>query len=254
MSTFSGLNTAYSGLVAARAGLDAVGQNIANANTSGYTRQRVTTSAIGPLAQTGLFSGGARPGQGVSVDGIARLGDGFLDAQVRASAAVSGYWSARADGMSDLESTLHEPGANGLSAQLQGFWAGWQDVSNHTGEPASAGVLLQQAGALGSQIAQGYQDVDTQWSQIRGKADQMTSDLNAAASRVADLNGRIRSTLAAGGSVNELLDQRSALTARVANLVGGTVRELGDGTAEVLVGGNAIVSGDTSRPLKVVGA
>ena len=166
MSTFSGLNTAYTGLVAARAGLDVVGQNITNATTEGYTRQRVATSSVGITAQTGLFSTGARVGQGVSVDSIARLGDLHLDAQVRTSAAAAGYQAVRANALSALETSLQEPGTNGLSTQFQEFWAAWQDLSNRPGEPASVGALLSHAGVLASHVASGHQQVDNQWAQF----------------------------------------------------------------------------------------
>jgi flagellar hook-associated protein 1 FlgK len=82
----------------------------------------------------------------------------------------------------------------------------------------------------------------------------MAAELNDAGAQVAALNGQIRSTLAAGGSVNELLDKRTILTTTIAALTGGTVRELPDGTAEVLVGGNALVSGDTFRAVTVTGS
>ena len=254
MSTFGGLNTAYTGLVAARQGLDVVGQNIANANTDGYTRQRVSTSAVGPTIRAGLFTGGVRSGQGVSVDGIARLGSAQLDAQVRSSAASGGYSAVRANALSALENSLNEPGESGLSAQLQEFWAGWQDLSNHTDEPAPAALLLATAGALTIQIAQGYQAVTAQWSDVRSDVDGMVAELNGAASLVAKLNSRIRSTLASGGSANELLDQRNTLSETIAALTGATVRELSDGTVDVLIGGNALVSGDTVQLLKVSGA
>ncbi|WP_167138795.1 flagellar hook-associated protein FlgK [Diaminobutyricimonas sp. TR449] len=253
MSTFSGLNTAYTGLVAARKGLDVVGQNIANATTDGYTRQRVTTSSIGAPARVGMFTTPITVGQGVTVDGIARLGDVFLDARVRSSAASSGYWAARANVMTSLESTLREPGENGLSAQLQEFWAGWQDVANKAGDPAPAGVLLEEAGVLVSRISAGYREVEGLWTHVRSEVDGMVAELNDAAAQVADLNARIRSTLQAGGNVNELLDKRSTLTTTIASLAGGTARELEDGTVEVLIGGNAIVSGDIFRPVKAVG-
>ena len=110
MSTFSGLNTAYTGLVAAKAGLDVVGQNLVNANTQGYTRQRVTTSGVPALSSAGLFSGGVRPGQGVTVDGIQRLDDAALDARVRTTTALSGYTGTRADALATLEQSLNERG------------------------------------------------------------------------------------------------------------------------------------------------
>src|SRR5690554_2111332 len=254
MSTFSGLNTAYTALTAARKGLDVVGQNIANANTEGYTRQRVTTSSVGSVAQVGPLAAPLQVGQGVSVDGIARLGNIFLDARVRDSAATSGYWAVRANTLASLEVSLQEPGENGISTRLQESWAGWQDLANRPGEPAPAGIILEKAGVLTSQIAGGYKAVDNQWTQLRSELDGMASELNDAASQVADLNGRIRAAKASGSSINELLDHRNLLTTTIAALSGGTVRHLDDGTAEVLIGGNAIVSGDTFRPVTVVGS
>lgn len=254
MSTFSGLNTAYTALTAARRGLDVVGQNIANATTEGYTRQRVTTSSVGAVAQVGPLSAPLQVGQGVSVDGIARLGNIFLDTRVRDSAATSGYWAVRANTMSSLEASLQEPGKNGLSAQMQQFWAGWQDLANRPGESAPAGILLEKAGVLTSQIASGYQAVDTQWTQLRSELTGMATELNDAASQVADLNGQIRAAKASGSSINELLDHRNLLTTTISALSGATVRHLDDGTAEVLIAGNAIVSGDTFRPIAVLGS
>ncbi|WP_374008920.1 flagellar hook-associated protein FlgK [Leifsonia sp. LS-T14] len=254
MSTFSGLNTAYTGLVAAKAGLDVVGQNLVNANTQGYTRQRVSTSGVPALNATGLFTGGVRPGQGVSVDGIQRLDDAAIDARVRSTTALSGYTNARADALASLEASLNEPGTNGLSAQLQKFWSAWGDVANQAGEQAPAGVLLGQAGSLVTQLQSGYRAVDDQWSALRTSVDGMVADLNTAATAVADLNGRIRSALASGQSANELMDRRDLLTTSIAKLAGGAVRPNEDGTVDVLVGGNALVSGTIVNAVKAAGA
>lgn len=254
MSTFSGLNTAYSGLVAARYGLDVTGQNITNSNTPGYTRQRLLTSALGGVASAGTFSGGIRVGQGVGIDGVARMGNDHLDAQVRFTAGTSGYSAVRADAMKALETSLHEPGKNGLSADLQGLWAAWSELSGSVGEVAPSGLLLGQAKQVASHIASNYQAVDKQWSDVRDTVTIAVAELNQAAADVAELNGRIRSTLIAGGNVNELLDQRATLTTTIAALTGGTVRPLADGTVDVLVGGNALVSGTTVHTLGVAGS
>jgi flagellar hook-associated protein 1 FlgK len=255
VSTFSGLNTAFTGLNAARQGLDVVGQNIANSGTTGYTRQRVSTAAAGSLTQIGpLVLSNAQVGQGVTVDGIARLGDVILDGRVRSSGATSGNLAVRSNALSSVEASLNEPSTTGISAQLNAFWSAWGDVSNRPGDEAPAGVLLQKATQLAGQIATGYSAVDSTWTDVRTKLDGMAAELNDAGTRVAALNGAIRDTLATGGSVNEMLDQRSALTSSIAALTGGTVRTLPDGTAEVLVGGNALVSGDVFRSVTVTGS
>ncbi|WP_104164725.1 flagellar hook-associated protein FlgK [Cryobacterium sp. N22] len=253
MSTFGGLNTAYTGLIAARAGLDVVGQNIANVNTEGYTRQRVTTSSTNAAARAGLVAWGATPGTGVSVDGIARLGSATLDAKVRATAATAGYTAVRANALGSVENSLKEPGVNGLSHQLQEFWAAWQELSNGTDAAASGGLLLGEAGQLTAQINTGYRAVTDEWAAVRTSADALVTEVNGAAKQVAELNGVIRQTLASGGSANELIDKRDGLTATIAAITGASVRPQANGTVDVLIGGNPLVSGTDVRVLTVSG-
>ncbi len=251
MSTFSGLNTALSGLNAARTGLNVVGANLTNVNTSGYTRQRVEQSSIGAPANGSLYSTGVKPGQGVTVTSIARLGDSFLDARVRTAFASAGYTNVRADAISDIQSRMQEPGTGAISGQLQSFWAAWQDVSNHPGEAGPAATLLQGAAALAQSISDGYRGLETQWSQTRSQADLLASDVNDTASQVAALNKQIRSSAATGAPSSALIDQRNTLTARLSQLVGGTVRDLPDGGNEILLGGNVLVSGNQVNTVKL---
>jgi flagellar hook-associated protein 1 FlgK len=253
MSTFSGLNTAASGLAAARRGMDVVGQNIANQKTEGYTRQRVTTSAVAAIAQTGRFSVGALPGHGVSIDGVARLGDALLDARVRDALGASGYWSTRAVAATTVEASLAEPTANGLAARLSKFWSGWQDLANTPDSGAAASSILESAKELASHIAGGYRNVATQWSNARDSADRTVSQVNATADQIAVLNGEIRDALASGRSANELMDQRSVLAQNVARMSGAAATIESDGTMTVRLGGNALVSGSDSRQLVLTG-
>jgi flagellar hook-associated protein 1 len=255
VSTFGSLATAYSGLSAARAGLDVTGQNLANAGTTGYTRQRITQTAIPAAAQTGLlWSTTATAGQGVSVDGIARLANMTVDAQVRATGAASAYSDARAAGLSQLETGLNEPGDDGLSTKLDAFWSSWSDLANSPDQTAPASVVLSDAATVAATLKTGSQAVDTQWMSTRKTLADQVQTLNSTAQQVADLNARIRTTLASGSSANELMDQRDQLTEQLAGLAGGTVRDNGDGTVDVVVDGNALVSGTSARTITLSGA
>ncbi len=140
MSTFGALNTAYRGLTAAQQGMNVAGQNIANAATEGYTRQRVQQSALAAPAQ-GLFgSGRPESGNGVSVDGIARLGSSFLDAGSPLGGRPGRLRQRPCPrALQGIEGILQEPGDNGISAALQGFWSAWQGAANQPGEPGPAG-------------------------------------------------------------------------------------------------------------------
>jgi flagellar hook-associated protein 1 FlgK len=254
MSTFGALNTAYRGLTAAQQGMNVAGQNIANAATEGYTRQRVEQSSLSAPSR-GLFSGGLlEPGQGVSVDAIARLGNTFLDGSVRSAGAQAGYASVRSSTLQGIEGVLQEPGENGISAALQGFWSAWQAAANQPSEDGPKGLLLNAANSVTDKISSAYQALDAQWTSVRAQASDNVTAVNAAAAQVASYNTTIRSTLAAGGSANELIDARAKLTDQIASLVGGTVREQPDGTVDVLVGGNALVTGGSVRALALSGS
>ena len=253
MSTFSGLNTAMTGLNAARLAMETAGNNLANVGTKGYTRQRADFVSVGSLAHTGLLTSRNGVGQGVALTGIARLSDAHLEARVRGTLAFASQSDVRAEGLSNLEGVLREPGENGLSALLNDFWAGWEDVASQPGATSPASVLLERAKAVADRIAVSHTEISTQWGAQRQSLDTMASEVNAAATAISDLNGQIRSSLAAGGTPNALLDQRALLSDRIAELTGATVRESPDGTIDVLIGGNALVSGDTVRPVEVTG-
>ncbi|WP_346960057.1 flagellar hook-associated protein FlgK [uncultured Arthrobacter sp.] len=254
MSTFGALNTAYRGLTAAQQGMNVAGQNIANAATEGYTRQRVQQSAIAAPAP-GMFSSGvAQTGQGVSVDAIARLGSSVLDAGVRTASAQAGYAGIRSNALQGIEGILQEPGDNGISASLQSFWSAWQGAANQPDEDGPKGLLLNAATSLTEKISSAYQSLQGQWSSVRAQAADAVDTVNAAAKQVAAYNATIRSTLAAGGSANELIDARAKLTETISRLAGGTVREQTDGTVDVHIGGNALVMGTSVRALELSGS
>lgn len=244
MSTFGGLTTSFSALTAARTAIEVAGQNIANVKTDGYTRQRAELVATPALGSIGLLAP-PRPGvgQGVTVGGVSRLADELANLQVRAGSAGAGYHSARAAALSELEARFAEPGDASMSTALQAFWTSWQDLSNSTGEAASAAVVLERARVLADRIAAGSTETSAQWSALRGDATTMVAEVNQTAERVADLNDAIRRTGLAGGNVNELLDERDRLTARLAELAGGEVHARDDGTVDVLIAGNPLVSG-----------
>jgi flagellar hook-associated protein 1 FlgK len=253
VSTFSGLGTALSSLIAQRQALEVSGQNIANANTVGYTRQRASISSLPAASVASMFSTTNGPGQGTRVTGIERLGDVFIDARVRSETAGSAYLSARASAYTTLEQSVGEPSTTGLSTQLSGLWAAFQDVANTPNKDSARAVLLETANAVVDRIGTLYASADTQWTQARTTTVALVDQVNTTASNVADLNTRILAITNTGGSANELMDQRDQLVTQLSGLVGATARVRDNGTIDVLVAGNALVSGATTKALVVAG-
>ena len=252
-STFSGLGTALSSLIAQRQALTVAGQNIANSNTVGYTRQRVDMAAVPGSQVPSMFSTSDGSGMGVQVTGVSRLSDQFLDAQVRTATGTASYLAARADAYTTLETSLGEPSTTGLSAQLSTVWADWHDVANSPDDAAARTVLLDDSRQLTGTLHARYGDLQTQWQQARSTTGTLVDQANTLAADVADLNTRILDITNSGGTANELADQRDQLVTQLSGLVGATARQRPDGTLDVVVGGNMLVSGAHARTLAVTG-
>ena len=252
MSSFSGLTTALSGIVAQRYGLDTTGANVANANTPGYSRQRVTMEPTNPATTgTALFSRWDGPGTGVRVTDIQRVTDQLVTARVRQERSTAEFMSVDSAVWSRLEGALGEPGDTGLTTRLSSFWASFQDLSNNPDSTAARTQVLQAAAGVTDSLGQLATGVAQAWTDLRGGLELLVQEVNATSASVADLNRSIRDASAAGTTPNELLDQRDVLVQRLSELTGGTVRAGELGTVDVFVGGTAIVRGTRVTALSV---
>ena len=256
MSSFSILNTAFRGMSAAQAGIDVTGQNVANVNTPGYTRQRVQQSATAPLTEMGLgrLSQSARSGQGVTIDGVARLGNLFLESRVRQTASADGYASVRAAAFTAVEDIHGEPSDTGLSAALQSFWGAWQDAANSPGNAAPRRVWVAEPCVVVDRNVDGSARVEAAWRQARTSAGSLVAEINTVADKIAALNTRILDASGQNGSANELVDQRNQLAADLARLAGAQTSTNPDGTVNVLLGGNLLVDGHHVNEVRLVGS
>lgn len=254
MSTFSGLSTALTSLNSQRIAMEVSGQNIANANTVGYTRQRADMNSISSGQTATLFAQGSKIGSGVSVTGVSRLGDIFLDARVRATTSSASYLGARADVYERLETAVSEPSDTGLAQALSDMWTAWQDVAKAPQTLATKQVVLEQSKHVASSLSAGYSAIETQWDQVRTEVVARVAEVNSLAEGIANLNSQIRQITVSDGNANELIDQRNVMITSLSALAGATVRLQDNGMADVYVGGNPLVTADHAQKLSVVGS
>jgi flagellar hook-associated protein 1 FlgK len=252
VSDFAAIQTALSGLLAHRRALEVIGHNVANAATEGYSRRRVDFTAAAGGTVPALFAKPRGVGNGVDIAGITRVRDGLLEARVRAEVATRARLEAQVDVYDRIEMALPEPSDTGLAVQLGDYWAAWHDVANQPQELASRAALLEQGKTLTTAINRAGAQIENSRSDVVAQLQATVADANALAARIADLNGGIRSAVAAGLQPDDLLDQRDVLVEQLAGLVGGTAREGDDGMVDVFVGGSAFVRGDRSLSLEVV--
>ncbi|UOY03907.1 flagellar hook-associated protein FlgK [Blastococcus sp. PRF04-17] len=253
MSTFSALNAATTALWAQRRALDVTGQNIANVNTEGYSRQRVDLKAIGGSAVPAFFSTSPGIGAGVNADAVSRIRDAFLEGRGHVEHANSARLVAETEAYDLVEQSFREPGDTGIQSLLSDMWKGWQDVANNPKEPAARGQVLQQLETLVGGIHFSQASLGAQWGQTRENLEVLVKDVNAAATTIAQLNKAIRGATQSGLPANDLADQRDLLVMKLADQIGATTRPGEDGMVDVIVGGMSLVSGTAASQFAVQG-
>lgn len=253
MGSFSGIYISLSSLYAQRQALDTTGQNIANANTEGYSRQRVSMSSIGGLVVPAMHARTSATGLGVRIDGVERLRDMFLEARGQRESGTLARMSVAQEALGRVELVLAEPSETSIGAQLAEFWSGWDDVANRPDDIAAKAQVVERATTLATGLNQTVQQLDALSADALAQLDALTKEVNAVASRVAELNGTIQSAVKGGFSPNDLFDQRDLLVNKLAELVGGSTRAGADGMVDVFVAGTALVRGRTAETLGVTG-
>ncbi len=252
MSSFSALGLGLSGLEAQQVGLDTVGQNVANANTPGYSAERVNLSAVGVLQHLGLDqSPNAQPGSGVQVVSITQLSNAYLQQRSYTEQGSQGLLSAQQAGLQAVQQNFQEPSTNGLSGVLTQFWQSWSTLANNPADVPTRATLVQQASNLTSQLNQ----VSGSLAQLSQQTVQNVSltlkQVNQDAKQIAALNQQIVGQAAGGKTVNALVDQRNQLVSQLSNQLGVNVGYNSNGTINVTSGGENLVSGISYQQLSV---
>ncbi|QBI18931.1 flagellar hook-associated protein FlgK [Egibacter rhizosphaerae] len=228
--SFNGLHTALSGIRAGQNGLDTASNNISNANTDGYTRQRVELSQTSTIQRRGV-----NVGQGVQVDGIHRLREDFLDTRARATGAEFSHQDTRASLLQRTEELFAEPD-HGLSETMGELWDAFEDLGNEPDDLATreqvVGALETLAGRFNG-IAQGLDQLE---SDTHVRLDGAVDDANELLGRLDELNDEI--SAAGGRQVNALRDERDLVLDDLSNLVGVDVQvaEENEDVVEVSIG------------------
>jgi flagellar hook-associated protein 1 FlgK len=251
LSDFSGLRIALSSLYAQQKALQVTGQNIANVNTDGYSRQRVEMTADSGPVTPAIESRYPGPGMGVMTGDTTRLRDQFLELRGYQEHAVDAGLKQSQSVLSRVELAFDEPSDDGLSKLISGFLAGFDDVANNPDDNAARAQLVEQGKTLTAAFAQLDAALATQRSSAIGELSSLVGEVNTEAAQIADLNQSITSAINGGFSPNELMDQRDKLVAQLAGQVGVTIQNGDHGQVDVFIGGTALVRGTQASPLKV---
>jgi flagellar hook-associated protein 1 FlgK len=246
MSIGSILSVARTALNYQQAVIQTAGHNIANAETEGYSRQRVDAQASTPQ----FFTYGTI-GTGVAIDDVRRMRDALLDVSYRREASGFGSASLREELLSSVEEVLGEPSTDGLAAGMDAFWSSWSELSSQPTSTAARSVVQQSARNVVT-LLNGY---DTRLGDLRAQTqirlDNAVTQLNGLTRSIADLNGRIVAAEVGGKEAGDLRDQRDLAIDKLSEL--GDVRVLpqADGSVNVVLGTSTVVDGIHNKELRL---
>ncbi|RON12546.1 flagellar hook-associated protein FlgK [Pseudomonas frederiksbergensis] len=240
------LNIGMSGLSSSQTALMTTGNNIANADTSGYSRQQTVQ---GTKASNQF--GNVYIGTGTTLADVRRVYNSYLDAQLQTTTSLNSDSAAYAGQISPLDALLSDSGT-GLNGALTKFFASVQNVNAKPGDDASRQLLLSDAQALSNRFNSISSQLTTQNANINGNLADMADQVNKLAATVAQLNQKISEVSNAGGQPNDLLDARNETVRQLSTFTGAQVIER-DGNLDIYLGsGQPLVMGSTASKLEVV--
>jgi len=233
MGLMSALNIAVSGLRTTQAGMGLVSQNIANADTAGYTRRRMSTIEV--------VSGGQA--SGVRAGNVQRMLDVIAQKQLFLENAGAGYTSMLSRYAVEVDRLFGQPGTSGsLDAAVNNFTQSLQQLLSDPGIHARRAAVLDSAGVLASRISSISNSIQALRSDAETRIASAVERANGLLEGIADLNAKILSNTSAPSPA--LLDERDRMIGELSKLMDVQVTNNPNGSVTLATtGGMALFSG-----------
>ncbi len=243
------LGVSVTGLRLSQAALSTVGHNIANANTEGYSRQRVQ-----PVTNPATLYSGSYIGNGVNVDSVQRIVNNFVTDQLRTDNTLLSDLDVYFEHVEQLDNLLSDQ-STGLSGSLNTFFAAMQNGADDPTSIPARQLIISEADNLADRFNSIYGRLTTIEKSVRDGMSVAVSHINALATNIAQLNVKISDAYGVGNSAspNDLLDQREQALKELASLVPVQVFDQGRGQLNVVIGtGQSLIIGPDARQLSLI--
>lgn len=213
MSVLNVLQAGKSGMNSAKAGIATSGHNISNANTEGFSRQRVQTTA--EVSEQMAGRGGPYIGQGSKMTSINRVNDQYLEKQLREGGKDLAHFEEKQIFLGQVEDVFNEMNGDGLNRIVARFFNDFRKLSNEPGSEAIRQSLRESSQAM----VNDFKRVRTELIQIRdhvdSRLDGSVQELNQMAEQLKELNIRIQQAEIQKQNANDLQDQRDLLVSKM---------------------------------------
>lgn len=253
-STFSGIELGKRSIMAHTDAISTAGHNISNANTEGYSRQRVQLKEFDPLYRPDL----ERPeragmiGQGIDVQSITRIRDEMLDQRITAQQNQESYWDTRSKYYTMIEQIYNEPDEVSIRSNMDKFWESWQELSINPESQAARQAVVTRGESLSDSIKSKWENLMGVGSLINSDIDSTVKQINSYANQIAAVNSEIVRSRGVGDNPNDLLDRRDLLVDKLSKLANITTDRRDPDEFMVHLDGKVLVQGGVARNFDLV--
>ena len=241
------LSTGSRALLANQMALQTAGNNIANVNTPGYSRQKVIMNTV-----EGQFTGAGYIGNGVTIETIQRNFSDFLTRQATLAGSTQSADSKRFEMLKQIEG-IFESGSGGLGAAISDMLNAFSDVATAPTDLTARTVVLTRMDETAARMRASSQRLDDLVLNISQELEQKTTAINSLTKNIAAVNGEIVRSTGNGQTPNDLLDQREQLIRELNQYVQTTSIPADDGSVGLVIAGSqSIVLGSSFTPVSIV--
>jgi flagellar hook-associated protein 1 len=244
--SFYGLSLVGKSLDAYSYAENVVSDDIANVNTPGASQQQVIFNEVAPVSgsPTAAEHTKGTSGDGVEVEEVQRIHSDSYDSLFRGANSSQNYFTTESQVLTSLQSTLGDP-SSGVATQYAAFQTAVNQLVNSpsVGQPNSiSNNLLTQAQSLAQSLNSASSAITTQQNQVMQQGQVMVTTVNGLLDQMAQLNGEIRASTAAGDTANTYSDQRDQIIDELSQYLSVNSSIQADGSTLVSVNGQALVN------------
>lgn len=248
--SLQGIQLASQAVRAHQRALELTGQNIANANTVGYSRQTTVLRSVGPADTAGNGTIGG-VGGGVDATLAVRSHAAWLDRSADSLRAQVGGSDVKSQLATRVEELSGEPGTSGLQATMDRFFTAYQAVADNPNDISLRSAAIRSAGEVADRFAQQIGDLELVRQDTLAAAQGNVDTVNSLTKQVASLSAQIGSLQSTGQPASELLDQRDQLLEQLTTLTGASVSGREGGDVVVALDGATLVQGDHAEQIQL---
>jgi flagellar hook-associated protein 1 FlgK len=247
MGLNSALHVGRTGLMASQTAMEVVGNNLTNAATPGYSRQRAEiVPATSHEVQPGTFIG-----LGVKLQSITRAVDEGLVGRLRTAVSDQQASLAREDLLKQIESLQAELTDHGMSSRLDAFFGAWSDLANNPTDYGLRTLVVQHGESLANQCQQVRQHLIALRDQVDQSLKTNVQAANGLLDQVASLNRQITAAEGGGGNAHSLRDERDLVLQELAEYLDLSTIEQPSGSVDVFIGSTPIVLTTGNRGIEL---